>query len=158
MFGSSSKDKSLSVGTAGKQIDTVIAESASVEGDLKTRNSIKVDGRIQGSLRVEGQAIIGASGVIQGDVHAADLLVLGQLEGNVFAQRLHLQASARILGNIETQSLQVDPGAHYQGSVTMLDPKAPQLALSHDTQTGEAGPDAAAPRTDGLDAKRARRA
>ena len=60
---------------------------------------------------------------------ASDLLVLGRLEGNVFAQRLHLQASARILGNIETQSLQVDPGAHYQGSVTMVDPHAPRLAL-----------------------------
>ena len=158
MFGST-KDKSPALpAVAGKQIDTLIAEQCTLEGDLTAQNSVKIDGRIKGTLRAEGRAIIGTTGVVQGDVHAPDLLVLGRLEGNVFAQRLHLQASARILGNIETQSLQVDPGAHYQGSVTMLDPKAPQLALSHDTQTGEAGPDAAAPRTDGLDAKRARRA
>ena len=129
MFGST-KDKSPAMpAVAGKQIDTLIAEQCTLEGDLTAQNSVKIDGRIKGTLRAEGRAIIGTTGVVQGDVHAPDLLVLGRLEGNVFAQRLHLQASARILGNIETQSLQVDPGAHYQGSVTMVDPHAPRLAL-----------------------------
>ena len=97
----------------------MIAEQCTLEGDLTTQNSIKIDGRIQGTLRAEGRAIIGETGVIQGDVHAADLLVLGKLEGNVFAQRLHLQASANIHGNITADSLQVDPGARYHGSVSM---------------------------------------
>ena len=117
MFGST-KDKSPALpAVAGKQIDTLIAEQCTLEGDLTAQNSVKIDGRIKGTLRAEGRAIIGTTGVVQGDVHAPDLLVLGRLEGNVFAQRLHLQ------------SLQVDPGAHYQGSVTMVDPHAPRLAL-----------------------------
>ena len=118
MFGSG-KDKSpaptAGLAAASKQIDTVIAEQCTLEGDLTTQNSIKIDGRIQGTLRAEGRAIIGE----KGDVHAADLLVLGKLEGNVFAQRLHLQASANIHGNITADSLQVDPGARYHGSVSM---------------------------------------
>ena len=124
MFGSG-KDKpsplaaSTANGAAGKQIDTLIAQQCTLEGDLTTQNSIKVDGQIKGTLRAEGRAIIGETGVIKGDVHAADLLVLGRLEGNVFAQRLHLQASAHIHGNITTDSLQVDPGARYHGSVNM---------------------------------------
>ena len=122
MFGSG-QDKSpaptAGLAAASKQIDTVIAEQCTLEGDLTTQNSIKIDGRIQGTLRAEGRAIIGETGVIQGDVHAADLLVLGKLEGNVFAQRLHLQASANIHGNITADSLQVDPGARYHGSVSM---------------------------------------
>ncbi|MDO5086366.1 MAG: polymer-forming cytoskeletal protein [Comamonadaceae bacterium] len=124
MFGSS-KDKSSSLALTsaqGKQIDTLIAEHCTLEGDLTTKNSVKVDGRIHGTLRAEGRAVIGETGVVQGDVHAADLLVLGRLEGHVYAQRLHLHASAQIHGNIEAQTLQVDPGARYQGSVTMQDP------------------------------------
>ena len=127
MFGSG-KDKSTpavahaaQAGASSKQIDTLIAEQCTLEGDLTTQNSIKVDGRIQGTLRAEGRAIIGETGVVKGDVHAADLLVLGRLEGNVFAQRLHLQATANIHGNITTESLQVDPGARYHGSVSMKD-------------------------------------
>lgn len=126
MFGSS-KDKSSSTPfetaatSANKQIDTLIAQHCTLEGDLNTQNSVKVDGRIHGSLRAEGLAIIGESGLVQGDVHAAELLVLGRLEGNVNAKRLHLKATAHIQGNIETESLQVDPGARYHGSVTMQD-------------------------------------
>ena len=124
MFGSG-KDKPSPLAApaasaaAGKQIDTLIAQQCSLEGDLTTQNSIKVDGQIKGTLRAEGRAIIGETGVVKGDVHAADLLVLGRLEGNVYAQRLHLQASANIHGNITTDSLQVDPGARYHGSVSM---------------------------------------
>ncbi len=129
MFGSTKAKSPALPAVAGRQIDTVIAEQCSLEGDLATQNSVKIDGRIKGTLRAEGRAIVGETGVVQGDVHAPDLLVLGRLEGNVFAQHLHLQASARILGNIETQTLQVDPGAHYQGSVTMVNPQTPRLAL-----------------------------
>lgn len=130
MFGSG-KDKTPASlpAIAGKQIDTLIAELCTLEGDLTTQNSVKVDGRIKGTLRADGRVIIGETGVVQGDAHAPELLVLGRLEGNVYVQRLHLQASARILGNIETQTLQVDPGAHYEGSVTMVDGKVPRLAL-----------------------------
>lgn len=125
MFGSSKGKSSPSVSVAaGKQIDTVIAEHCTVEGDLTTQHSIKVDGKLKGTLRAEGRAIIGETGVVRGDVHAADLLVLGRLEGNVYAQHLHLQASAHIQGNISTDTLQVDPGARYQGSVSMHDASA----------------------------------
>ena len=131
MFGSS-KDKTpirTIDSAAAKQIDTVIAEQCTLEGDLTIKNSVKVDGRIQGTLRAEGRAIIGETGVVKGDVHAVDLLVLGRLEGNVHAQRLHLQASAQIHGNIEAETLQVDPGARYQGSVTMRDAGAAPAVL-----------------------------
>lgn len=133
MFGSS-KDKSpatpfeAAAAGAHKQIDTLIAQHCTLEGDLSTQNSVKVDGRIHGSLRAEGLAIIGESGLVQGDVHAAELLVLGRLEGNVHAKRLHLKASAHIQGNIETESLQVDPGARYHGSVAMQEPPAASTA------------------------------
>lgn len=132
MFGSG-KDKSTTpaahTAASSKQIDTLIAEQCTLEGDLTTQNSIKVDGRIQGTLRAEGRAIIGETGVVKGDVHAVDLLVLGRLEGNVHAQRLHLHASAQIHGNIEAETLQVDPGARYQGSVTMRDAGAASPAV-----------------------------
>ena len=111
MFGPS-KDKTpirTIDSAAAKQIDTVIAEQYTLEGDLATKNSVKVDGRILGTLRAEGRAITGETGVVKCDVHAVDLLVLGRLEGNVHAQRLHLQASAQIRGNIEARRCRSAP-------------------------------------------------
>ena len=126
MFGNNNntKDKAAAPAAATRQIDTVIAQQCQLDGDLTTQNSIKVDGTINGTLRCKGRAIVGETGLIKGDVHSADLLVVGRLEGNVFADNLHLQASANITGNIETRSLQVDPGARYSGTVTMRDQAA----------------------------------
>jgi len=119
MFGSSKNQKNHQP-LSNQPVDTLISQHCSIEGDLITQNSIKLDGRVQGNLQVAGQAIIGESGLVKGDVQSVDLLVFGRLEGNVRAKAVRLKSSARILGNIETETLEVDPGAFYQGSVTML--------------------------------------
>ena len=126
---SSGKNKTDAPLTTNRQLDTVIAAQCTIEGDLNTQNSIKLDGRIHGTLRCEGSAVIGETGLVKGDVYASDLLVLGRLEGNVHAGRLHLQSTAQIQGNIEAETLQVDPGARYQGSVTMRVPNAASTPL-----------------------------
>jgi len=113
---------------AHRQIDTIIAQHCKLEGNLISENSVKVDGVILGALRCQGRAIIGETGLVKGDVHSTDLLVIGKLEGNVFAENLHLNASACIIGDINTQNLQVDPGARYSGTVTMRDPAASNAA------------------------------
>ncbi|MDR0479562.1 MAG: polymer-forming cytoskeletal protein, partial [Burkholderiaceae bacterium] len=88
-----------------------------------------VDGLIHGTLRCQGSAIIGETGLVQGDVYSVDLLVIGKLEGNVYAENLHLHATASISGDISARTLQVDPGAHFSGTVTMRDEAA--IAAEH---------------------------
>lgn len=117
MFGSKKQQPYPSA--ASQPVDTLISQHCTIEGNLVTQNSIKMDGRIQGNLQVEGQAIIGEHGVVLGDVDSTDLLVFGRLEGNVQAKTVQLKPTARILGNIDTETLLVEPGALYQGSVVM---------------------------------------
>ncbi|MFV0600827.1 MAG: polymer-forming cytoskeletal protein [Brachymonas sp.] len=122
MFGNNKKPQTYQ--PVSGPVDTLISQHCTVEGNLLTQNSVKVDGRIQGNLQAMGQAIIGEHGLVMGDVHSTDLLVFGRLEGNVRAKAVQLKPTARILGNIETETLQVEPGAFYQGSVTMLGAQA----------------------------------
>ena len=122
MFGNNKKPQTYQ--PVSGPVDTLISQHCTIEGNLLTQNSVKVDGRIQGNLQAIGQAIIGEHGLVKGDVHSTDLLVFGRLEGNVRAKAVQLKPTARILGNIETETLQVEPGAFYQGSVTMLGAQA----------------------------------
>ena len=122
MFGNNKKPQTYQ--PVSGPVDTLISQHCTIEGNLLTQNSVKVDGRIQGNLQAVGQAIIGEHGLVKGDVHSTDLLVFGRLEGNVRAKAVQLKPTARILGNIETETLEVEPGAFYQGSVTMLGAQA----------------------------------
>ena len=122
MFGNNKKPQTYQ--PVSGPVDTLISQHCTIEGNLLTQNSVKVDGRIQGNLQAIGQAIIGEHGLVMGDVHSTDLLVFGRLEGNVRAKAVQLKPTARILGNIETETLEVEPGAFYQDSVTMLGAQA----------------------------------
>jgi cytoskeletal protein CcmA (bactofilin family) len=74
---------------------------------------------IKGELQAkEGSTVILAeTGVIEGTVHADTLLVYGFIRGDVVVQkRLVLGQTARVIGNIMTQSLSLEFGAYFEGS------------------------------------------
>lgn len=118
MFGSK-KNKQPSMSASNQPVDTLISPNCTIDGDVKTQNSIKIDGQVNGNVEATGQVVVGEKGVVKGDVRCADLLVYGRLEGNVYVDRVQLKPSAVILGNIETETLEVDSGARYQGNVVM---------------------------------------
>lgn len=113
------KNTSMSVSTHTANISTLIGEGCQIKGDVSAKNSIKVEGHIQGNLSIDGSVIVGEKGVIQGDVRCADLIVFGRLEGNINTHQLQLKQTAHTQGNIEVQTLQIDPGAVYQGTILM---------------------------------------
>lgn len=104
---------------AAGQIDTLIGEQCHLQGNLKSQNSIRIEGRIIGNVACEGMVVVGEKGRIEGNIEAKDLLVYGRIEGDITAGNLDLKTTAHISGNIDTHTLQVEPGAVYQGSVTM---------------------------------------
>lgn len=118
MFGSK-KQKQPSMSVSNQPVDTLISPQCTIEGDVHTKNSIKIDGQVQGNVQASGQVVVGDAGVIKGDVRCNDLLAYGTLEGNVYVKRIQLKPSAVILGNIETEVLEVESGARYQGNVVM---------------------------------------
>lgn len=119
MFGSKKHKQPMS--SSNQPVDTLISQHCTIEGDLRTENSIKIDGQVQGNVQAVGQVVIGEKGTVSGDVRCNSLLVYGRLEGNVYVTRIQLKPSAVILGNIETETLEVESGARYHGSVIMQD-------------------------------------
>lgn len=116
--------KTADLNLSNGNISTLIGEGCRIQGDIHAKNSIKIDGHIQGNLKIEGSVIIGEKSHVQGDIECADLIVFGHLDGNVAVHQLQLKHTAQIYGNIQAHILQVEPGAVYQGSVSMQAPSA----------------------------------
>ncbi len=57
---------------------------------------------------------------VKGNIHAAEISVMGHVRGNLKASRLiTLSSSARILGDISSPILEMEEGAHVVGKVAI---------------------------------------
>lgn len=102
------------------KISTLIGEGTELGGNFSAKGSARVDGRIEGDVTVEGTLIVGAMGHIAGDVSANEVLIGGEVLGNVTAPvKTELAASARVIGDITTGGIVIDEHAVLQGRVDM---------------------------------------
>jgi cytoskeletal protein CcmA (bactofilin family) len=104
---------------------TVIASGSVVEGTLRTKGMVQVDGTIDGALIAEGHVSVGPEGKILGEVTADQLSVGGRVEGTVFARgHLLVLASGVVHGNARYTSLEVERGGVMDGSASRVDEQA----------------------------------
>ncbi len=129
MFG---KSKEASYGTETKaKIGTIIGEGAVFDGNLSAPDSMRIDGTINGNCRCEKELIIGASGAVEGNISAQNLIISGKVHGDIFANgKLELLSTGKILGNIAAKSLVIDENASFDGRCTMATTATPNSSVS----------------------------
>ncbi len=101
---------------------SIISAGTVITGDIECGGVLKVEGRIDGSVRRARQVMLAREGAIAGDVTAHEVVVGGVIDGHVTAtDRLELQNSAIVNGDITTKSIVVMEGARINGGVKMTE-------------------------------------
>lgn len=101
---------------------SIISAGTTISGDIECGGVLKVEGRIDGSVRQAKQVMLAKDGAINGDVTAHEIVVGGVIDGNVSSgDRLELQPTAVVNGDITTKSIIVMEGARINGSVRMTE-------------------------------------
>jgi cytoskeletal protein CcmA (bactofilin family) len=101
---------------------SIIGPGMSVIGDCTTDGTIRIEGRVEGSVRAGKAVVIGKDGVVEGDVSTQDALISGTVRGSlVAASRLEVQAHAHIDGEVRAKRMQLEEGAVLNGTVQMGD-------------------------------------
>jgi cytoskeletal protein CcmA (bactofilin family) len=96
-----------------------------ITGDLQTTGSLRLEGRMEGTVRGADSVVVGAGAVIAGDIHAREVIVGGTITGNVHAsERLELQPTAVVTGDVHTGSVLIHEGGVVNGRVLMSPPGA----------------------------------
>jgi cytoskeletal protein CcmA (bactofilin family) len=102
---------------------SLLDANLTVTGDLQTAGSIRIEGRLEGSIHKADTVVIGVGASISGDVHAREVVLGGTLTGNVHAtERVELQATAVVTGDVHTVSVLVQEGGVVNGRVIMSPP------------------------------------
>jgi cytoskeletal protein CcmA (bactofilin family) len=102
-----------------QSISTLISEGCIFDGNLKAPDFARIDGQITGDVMVDEGLILGEKGSIQGNIITKELVVYGIINGNVQVNSLEIKATGKVTGEIRTQTLQVENGAVYNGSLSM---------------------------------------
>jgi cytoskeletal protein CcmA (bactofilin family) len=117
---------------------SIIAKDLTVVGDLSTEGVVKIEGTVKGTIRANTQALVAPGALVQGDVHSAEAVIGGRVEGDVHAtDRVEIQATAEVQGDVLTRRIVVLEGGSVNGSIKMGPPPDARLAYEP-----ESGPDA----------------
>ena len=107
-------------------VETVVGKATEIKGDLKSSGSMRIDGRVEGTVETSGDLIVGEGGVVVANVQASSVLVAGEVQGQVRATaRLEVAATGRIRGDVETPVLVVNEGGRLDGKCTMTAQERP---------------------------------
>jgi cytoskeletal protein CcmA (bactofilin family) len=97
-----------------------LGPDAQVTGKLVFSTPTRIEGKLKGELRASDVLVIGTQAVVHANVHAAKLVVLGEVHGSVTgALRVEICAGGRVYGEIETRALVVREGARFEGRAKM---------------------------------------
>jgi cytoskeletal protein CcmA (bactofilin family) len=91
-----------------------------VRGDLATEGTIRIDGRLEGSITRSDIVVIGAKASVTGNIVAREVVVAGAVEGNITAEsRVELDSAAVVVGDIIAGSILTHEGAQIRGKVVV---------------------------------------
>jgi len=127
-------------GTPPESVISIIGPGTTVVGDCSTDGTIRIEGRVEGSIRAGKAVVIGKDGVVDGDISTQDAVVSGTVKGTlVAASRLEVQATAQVDGEVRAKRLQLEEGAVLNGTVQMGDP-APGAGEARVPESAEVEP------------------
>ena len=99
---------------------SIIGPGMTVVGDFETDGTLRIEGRVEGTIRAGKAVVVGKDGEVEGKIFTQDAVLGGRVTGAVHAaSRLEVQATARIDAEVRARRMQLEEGAEVNGSLTM---------------------------------------
>ncbi len=101
---------------------TSIGKAISIDGDIYSEEDLFVDGQVHGSVELKGSRLtIGPNGKAQSNVKAREVVIMGQVQGDVEAsQKITIRKQGSLVGNIKTTGIVIDDEAYFKGSIDIV--------------------------------------
>ncbi|MFA5899818.1 MAG: polymer-forming cytoskeletal protein [Hyphomicrobium sp.] len=125
-------------GSASANASSVIGKDMSIEGQsitVRCKGTLRVNGVITADLHCN-ELVVGEEAIVSGSIAADSVRVFGAVHGAILGANVTLHPSARVDGDIHSQTLTIEQGASFDGrsrKVANAAEVAPQLDV-HDMQ------------------------
>jgi cytoskeletal protein CcmA (bactofilin family) len=103
-----------------RSASSVIAAKTVIKGEVTGEENVVVEGTVEGQIRISRDLQVSQGGIVKATVSAASIVVAGEVIGDCQAhQRVELQASGRLTGNIRSPKVVIAEGAVFKGNSDM---------------------------------------
>ena len=98
-------------------LNSIIGEGTSFKGEFDLNGLLRIDGDFFGTIRTQGQIIVGLNGRARCNIYAESVVVGGMVSGNIFAtDKVVILSTGLMIGNISTPRLIIEEGVTYNGN------------------------------------------
>ena len=98
----------------------LIGVGTQIIGDIISSGDVRIDGTLNGNIKLNGRLVVGPNGKIEGNVICQNADISGEIKGTVeVVEMLALKTTAKISGDIITGKLGIEPGAVFTGTCNM---------------------------------------
>ena len=128
-------------------VPSIISADLRINGDLVCSGDVQVDGWVEGDIQSRN-IVIGEGATVQGGLQAETVRVCGVVNGQIKADSVVLEKTARVTGDVLHKSLAMEQGASLEGMCKRLDATAtistpslkPADSKPADTKLGDSKP------------------
>ncbi len=105
-------------GTAGGG-NARLGASLHVKGEITGNEDLTIDGSVEGLVHLEDRKLtVGASARVTADVIAREVVVYGNVKGNLRARdRIEIKKDGSVVGDLTTARIMIEDGAYFKGSI-----------------------------------------
>lgn len=98
----------------------LIGNGTVINGDITSNGDVRIDGILKGNITINGKLVIGSTGKIEGNVTCQNADISGEIHGKAsVSELLILKASSKLLGDIITGKISIEPNATFTGTCSM---------------------------------------
>jgi cytoskeletal protein CcmA (bactofilin family) len=120
----------------GPQQTAAIGASMHIQGEIRTREELLVDGEVEGSMESQSLLTVGPNGKVRANIKAREVVIYGSVRGNVeVTEKLSIREKGSLIGDIKSAGISIDDGAYFKGSIDITRPEPKGVtALKSDAQ------------------------
>ena len=99
---------------------TYIDASSELDGKLRCKETIRIDGKMKGEIHCEETVIVSPGASVKANISADSAVIGGEVRGDITAKRkITLEKDARVTGDLATPGIVIQEGATLKGRIVI---------------------------------------
>ena len=114
-----STDAMRPLGATADRSSARLGSSLHVKGEISGNEDLLIDGTVEGLIQLDERKLtVGATAKVTADIIAREVVVYGNVKGNVRAKdRIEIKKDGSVNGDLTTSRIMIEDGAYFKGSI-----------------------------------------